>query len=211
MFGFVGSASAFTTQLKKQMDQQQMDAKIINNHNMTANGFFLTRSQDAANEQAFLALATEMINERLKEKSLRSSNVLDNLVLLEDLVHVVTDQISERRAEFNISPEGLYGFIFLTTVGCLSAYNEKIRRIKESTKLTRVPVQSRDGRQDRQDGRAHDREDRQERQVRPVREDGYERQREQIRRDEYRGRRDDRDGRQSRGGYYGVRNRSRSR
>jgi hypothetical protein len=199
------------------MDQQQMDAKIINNHNMTANGFFLTRSQDASNEQSFLALATEMINERLKEKSLRSSNVLDNLVLLEDLVQVVTDQISERRAEFNISPDGLYGFMWVTTIGCLSAYNEKIRRIKESTKLTRVPIQRQAAGQDRQDRSAgQDRQDRQDRN------DGYERPREQIRRDEYRGRRDgrdgrdarerdDRDGRQSRGGYYGVRNRSRSR
>jgi hypothetical protein len=195
------------------MDHQQMDAKIINNHNMTANGFFLTRSQDAANEQAFLALATDLINERLKEKSLRSSNVLDNLVVLEDIVQFITDTLNERRVEFNISPEGLYGYVWVTTIGCLSAYNEKIRRIKESTKLTRVPM--RQERHDRPEDRRDQREDRRDqRDQRPVdrqrREDDY----------QYQGRRQDRgreqyvpqDGRQSRGGYYGAsRARSRSR
>ena len=184
-----------------------MDAKIINNHNMTANGFFLTRSQDAANEQAFLALATEMINERLKEKSLRSSNVLDNLPVLEDIVQFIADSLSERRAEFNISPEGLYAYVWVTTIGCISAYNEKIRRIKESTKLTRVPIR-------------HERDERQERHP-PRREDDYQFQgrnrggdRGDRGRDERRGRQEymPQDGRQSRGGYYGAsRTRSRSR
>lgn len=138
-----------------------MDPKIINNHNRTANGFFLTtrNESEARGEHVVLQAVTELLNKAFKDKHIRALNVIENLGLLEDIVASVVSEVGPI-AESNSWPtEGLTAYVWLSAVACLSAYHERIKRLKDEPR--------RDGR-DGRDGRGP-RDTREERPERPER------------------------------------------
>lgn len=108
-----------------------MEPKVVNNHNRTANGFFLTSKSetDAKGEHVVYNYAVELLNADLKERHVRSANVLDNLTILEEVVANVTRKVMAICAVNGVPEEGIGAFVWLTAVACMSAYHEKIKRV----------------------------------------------------------------------------------
>ena len=114
-----------------------MEPKVVNNHNRTANGFFLTSKSEteAKGEHIVYNYTVELLNAELKERHLRSANVLDNLVPLEEVVAEVTRKVMAICVPNGMPEDGIGAFVWLTAVGCMSAYHEKVKRMTHSAEM----------------------------------------------------------------------------
>lgn len=114
-----------------------MDPRMVNGNNREANGFFLTTGREDARdptsrgEHAVLRTAVQLVSDGLREHKIRSVNVLEHLEDLESMADDIEPKLLEVCKANGISESGIRAYTWLTILATISAYHEKIQRIRE--------------------------------------------------------------------------------
>ena len=114
-----------------------MDPRMVNGNNREANGFFLTTGREdpknatSRGEHAVLRAAVQLVSDGLREHKIRSINVLDHLEDLEAIAEATEPKLAEVCKANGVSEAGLKAYTWLTVVATISAYHEKIQRLRE--------------------------------------------------------------------------------
>ena len=107
-----------------------MDHRFVNGNNRAANGFFLTSSRDASpGEKKVYEEAVKCASRGLFDRKLRSSNVLQNLALFDQLTSDVEGVIDAVSKDANFEVANKTAYAYLVTMACMSAYSAKIRHM----------------------------------------------------------------------------------
>ena len=110
---------------------------MVNGNNREANGFFLTTGREdpkdatSRGEHVVLRAAVQLVSDGLRERKVRSINVLDHLEDLEAIAEATESKLAEVCKANDVSEAGLKAYTWLTVVATISAYHEKIQRLRE--------------------------------------------------------------------------------